>query len=71
MIDVESEKMIPVSMAGNHLPGHPCASTIRRWIDGYRGCQLDVLRVGGRLFTSVEACHRFIVALNEQQPESK
>ena len=67
MINVETETMIPLSAATQHLPGNPSESTVRRWVEGFRGCRLEILRVGGRVFTSVEACQRFVASQNEPQ----
>lgn len=65
MIDLKTEtlltpaqaaKLRPPSRAGR--PTHP--STIFRWMTrGIRGCRLETIRLGGVLFTSVEALQRF------------
>lgn len=56
-IDVQSENLIHVKDAPKHTPGRPHISTVYRWV--FRG-DLETIKVGGRLFTSIEAIHRFI-----------
>jgi len=71
MIDAKSETIIPWGMASNYLPGQPCPGTLRRWMKGVHGVQLETIKVGGRRFTSVEACERFIAASNQTTNEQE
>jgi len=58
-IDIESEKVIPLGAAPRHTPGRPHLATVYRWATRDEN-PLETLKVGGRLFTSVEAIRRFI-----------
>jgi len=58
-IDIESEKVIPLGAAAKYTPGRPHKATIYRWTNSENN-PLETLKVGGRLYTSVEAIHRFI-----------
>lgn len=59
MIDIESERLVPINKASKHIPGRPHLSAVYRWI-GRPNNPLETIKVGGRRFTSVEAIHRFI-----------
>jgi hypothetical protein len=73
MIDLESENVFTLTEAVKHLPRrnsgrrqHP--STVVRWAKkGLRGVQLETIRVGGTLCTSLEALQRFCNALSGGQ----
>ena len=63
MINIESEKLVPVGAAGSLIPWHqpPSRATIWRWIlSGVRGRKLESVRIGGRRFTSEQAIARFL-----------
>ena len=65
MIDLKSERTVPLNKAPQFVPGHPHLSTIWRWyLRGVRGVKLETLVVGGRRFTSVEAIERFCERLS-------
>jgi len=65
MIDLAAETVITLSEATKHLPRRragkrPHIATLYRWVQhGVRGTQLETLRVGGTLCTSVQALQRF------------
>lgn len=61
MIDTSTEELIPIAKARDEFPQRPSVPTIWRWtLKGVRGSVLDSVRVGGRRFTSREACRRFV-----------
>jgi hypothetical protein len=74
-IDIKKEKLFPLSKAAKlkQLPRrragkkiHP--ATLYRWSSpGLRGCQLEVVQVGGTTCTSIEALQRFFAALTAAQ----
>jgi hypothetical protein len=59
MIDLTSEDLIAFSEAAKHVPGRPHLSTLHRWARR-RHRALETIKVGGRIFTSVEAVSRFV-----------
>lgn len=64
MIDMKSEKLVPVLDAVNFVPrpgGRPLhISTLYRWINtGVRGVRLESVVLGGGRYTSREAVERF------------
>jgi hypothetical protein len=69
VIDITSEHLLRPSNAARELPpgrnGRPInVSTIFRWINpGVRGVRLEVVRIGGSVYTSREALKRFAEAL--------
>lgn len=71
MIDIAKEQVLTLSDATMYFPRrrrgkHPAVQTLYRWaIEGLRGIQLETIRVGGTLCTSLEACQRFCNALTE------
>ena len=70
MINIENERLISVKEARNELPGRPSINTIYRWFwKGAYGIRLESIRVGGRLYTSKEACSRFIYASSQLPTE--
>lgn len=64
MIDLDREMVIPIRDAPRHFPGRPNISTIYRWLLQPKH-PLESFVVGGRRFTSVEACQRFIERSNQ------
>ena len=58
-IDLETETIIPVRDVSKHTPGRPHVATIYRWAQRQLN-PLETVRVGGRLFSSVEAISRFV-----------
>ena len=66
MIDLSKESLLTVKDARKELPGRPSINTIYRWFwKGVRGIKLESVRVGGRVFTSKEACCRFVKASSQ------
>jgi len=65
MIDITSANIIPLCEVPNHLPTRPNGkkihiSAVYRWISrGVRGICLEVIRIGGRTYTSTEALQQF------------
>lgn len=66
-IDLSQESLLPLQEAPKHVPGRPHISTIYRWITR-KNNPLETVKVGGRVFTSVEAIHRFIAGCNQSRP---
>jgi hypothetical protein len=64
MIDFESETVFPLTEAPRRFPGSPSLSSIFRWATkGLKnGRRLEVLKIGGRAYTSIEACKRFMAS---------
>ena len=61
MIDPARETLLTIKQARSLFPNHPSLPTLWRWmLKGVRGCKLDSIRIGGRRFTSQEACQRFM-----------
>ena len=61
MINPNTEDLIPIYEARSEFPQKPSTATLWRWmLKGVRGAKLDSIRIGGRRFTSKEACLRFI-----------
>ena len=60
-IDLSSESVIPIAKARLHIPGNPVFSTVWKY---YKRGELESFMAGGRRFTSVEACHRFVEKSN-------
>ncbi len=56
MIDIQTEQVIPIGQVPKRLPYRPHISTIYRWI---ATGGLETVRLGGRVFTSIEAIERF------------
>ncbi len=68
MIDITTERLIPIEKAGEELPHRPHRSTIWRWAcQGLNGLVLETIRLGGRRFTSQQALKRFLERLNAGQ----
>jgi len=62
MIDIHTEYLLRVpTEAAKHIPGRPHVSTIWRWYRrGIRGIKLEIIRIGGRPYTSRQAIERFV-----------
>ncbi len=56
MIDISSETLIPIKHIPKHLPHRPHISTVYRWVGTGN---LEIVKIGGRVFCSVEALARF------------
>ena len=67
MIDISKETLLTVKQARRELPNRPSINTVYRWFwKGVRGgIRLESIRIGGRVYTSKEACSRFIYASSE------
>lgn len=67
MIDVATETLLTIRQARDAFPNAPSEPTIWRWLlKGVRGHVLESIRVGGRRYTSREACLRFIAATSAE-----
>ncbi|MEL7484628.1 MAG: DUF1580 domain-containing protein, partial [Planctomycetota bacterium] len=68
-IDFEHEELITLAAAARKVPGRVPGkpvhtATLARWATrGVGGRRLETLKIGGRLFTSVEALSRFVSGL--------
>ena len=58
MIEIRNETVIPLADAPKHLPGRPHVSSLYRWCQRKRRA-LETVKIGGRVFTSLEALERF------------
>ena len=56
VIDCQTEQVIPIAQVSKHLPHRPNLSTVYRWIGAG---SLETMKIGGRVFTSLEALDRF------------
>ena len=60
MIDTQTETLVPISKAREHVPSKPHTATIWRWVlTGCRGVRLETLLIGGKRYTSEDAIRRF------------
>lgn len=63
-IDIRKEKLVSCLEASEYLPGNPASSTIWRWTRfGFKEVKLEFVRVGHKMYTSIEALDRFVNAL--------
>lgn len=68
MIDIKTETLLTTSEARNEIPRKPSLPTIWRWMEnGVRGVVLESVYLGGRRYTSVEACARFLGQTNKRR----
>ncbi len=76
MVDLNTETIIAISEVPRRLPVRPNGKRVHvsacyRWIQrGIRGIKLEVIRIGGTMYTSVEALQRFGTRLNCEACES-
>lgn len=76
MIDLQSEKLVPIRMVPKLLPRQPNGkrlhiSAVYRWMErGRKGVRLEWIKVGGRRYTSREALQRFSEACTEAEQGS-
>jgi hypothetical protein len=60
-LDLLTEDLLSMTDAAKELPGRPSASTLFRWrTRGIKGVKLETVGVGGKVFTSRQAIHRFL-----------
>jgi Protein of unknown function (DUF1580) len=69
MIDLETERVLPLTAAAKCLPRlrgkRIHCSTLYRWANrGVRGIVLETARIGGSTVTSAEAIRRFVDSLS-------
>lgn len=70
IIDLNHETLLSVAEVPRRLPSRPGGrrvhiSAVYRWIRrGVRGVRLEAIRVGGTMYTSVEALERFAQRLS-------
>lgn len=74
MIDIGQERCMTLRELSSHLPVERSERSLRRYIsDGVRSkvtneiVKLDGIYVGGELYSSVEAFHRFIEESNGRE----
>ena len=68
-IDIQGERVIPISEAPKHFPGRPNISSIYRWFGkGCRNARLETVVCGAKRYTSVEAIQRFIERTTANSP---
>lgn len=70
MIDISKEELLTLAQAARRLPSRGekgmSPSTVWRWAtNGLRGHRLEVIHVGGKRCTSVEALQRFFESIEE------
>lgn len=71
MVDLLTETVIAIREIPRYLPARPNGKRVHisacyRWIQrGVRGVKLEALRVGGTMYTSVEALERFGLRLTD------
>lgn len=67
MVDVYNERLVAIRDVPKLLPKRPSGrpvhvSAVYRWVSrGVQGAKLEAVRIGGTLYTSVEAIQRFAV----------
>lgn len=71
MIDIRTEQLEPVLPLLERILGKkPHPSTVCRYQKGMAsGAKLEVMKVGGKIYTSLEAVQRFIDACSRDQGE--
>lgn len=70
MIDISTETRLTIPQAAARLG--VSRETAYRYLQGIRhGYRLESLKIGGKRFTSVEACDRFVEAQNDDQPPER
>lgn len=71
MVDLLAEKVIAIREVPRYLPVRPNGKRVHisacyRWIQrGVRGVRLEAVRIGGTMYTSVEALERFGLRLSD------
>jgi hypothetical protein len=68
MIDHEDKTLISLTEASHLIPGRPSLSTLWRWCRtgvGHPRVKLEILKIGGRIFTSKKALQTFIERLSQ------
>lgn len=68
-VDIHSENLVRLTQAAKHVPGHPHVATLWRWVQR-KSNPLECVRVGGCIFTSIEAIDRFIAGCNPDEQAS-
>jgi hypothetical protein len=66
MHDLMKERLVSLKEARQEFPKRPSIPTLWRWIlGGVSGVRLESILIGGRRYTSGEACRRFVAACNQ------
>ena len=66
-IDPLNDELIPLSQAARSLPSKPGAATLWRWHRrGVKGVKLEIVRVGGRVFTTASAWRDFVTRMTSR-----
>ncbi len=77
MIDPDSEEILSLRQARHAFPNRVSVPTLWRWVlNGVKGVKLESMLIGGRRYTSREACQRFMharagAAKNSKVPTSR
>ena len=72
MTDISNESLLTIKQARDEFPNRVSIPTLWRWVlNGTRGVVLESVLIGGRRYTSKEACLRFIQASSNNQPAGK
>ena len=72
MIDLENETMLTLGEASKRLPGRPHLSTLARWARGMKdGRRLRTVKIGGRVFTSIESLQEFVASKDSRAVASE
>lgn len=67
-IDPLNDELIPLSQAARCLPNKPGAATLWRWHRrGVNGVKLEIVRVGGRVFTTASAWRDFVTRMTSRR----
>jgi len=69
VIDYDREHLIALRDVPRHTPGRPHVATVYRWTMHPKH-PLETVKVGGRVYTSIEAIRRFIAVCSGAMPEA-
>ena len=70
-MDINKEPLLKLTQAARLVPPEGThVNTLRRWINkGLKGVRLESVAIGGNIFTSEEALHRFLAEVNARRGE--
>lgn len=61
-------ELIPISKAGNYIPGRPSRATVWRWVlRGAKGHRLESVFVGSRRYVTRDSIAAWLAAINSEQ----
>lgn len=70
-IDPIRDSLLPLSTLVRHLPNAPSPATLWRWHKrGILGIRLEIIRIGGRVYSTDAALADFIRATTEARAEA-